>query len=328
MVVIASESLDPYLNLAAEDLLLNRVPGWGAVLFLWRCDPTVVIGKNQNPWRECNLPVLAKSGVRLARRVSGGGAVYHDPGNLNYAWFGRRVEYSQVGVYDTVMGVLWDEGIRAERMGKSSLGVDGRKVSGTAFCYRRDAVLHHGTLLVDADLPVLRSCLEGGEAGISTHAVASEPAPVVNLSTVQPGLTIDRVASALATGFAGSTSGSRSAPTWRDLADDELSARAEALASPAWLQGLTPRFEWVLGEDLDLCLTVVRGRVTEVRSNQAHGTRDGSSPHWLDGCALTAEEVTSRLEEAAPVADQAAWSRWVSAHLPAGLGTGSAAHSG
>jgi lipoate-protein ligase A len=173
-----SQSLDAHWNLAAEDALLNRGEPCS---FFWRATDSVVIGKNQNPWLECNLEAMATDGVPLARRISGGGAVFHDLGNLNYAFIESRQDYCPDHTYNRVIKVLQELGVNAERMGKSSIGVEGQKISGNAFAYRRNHVLHHGTLLLGADLDKLHRYLAPPELDMDTHAVRSEPAPVMNL---------------------------------------------------------------------------------------------------------------------------------------------------
>jgi len=93
MLIIRSKHLDIYHNLAAEEGLLEAIEQQGPILFLWQSQDTVVIGKNQIPWLECSIKSLREDGLAFARRLSGGGAVYHDPGNLNYAFFVPRTEF-------------------------------------------------------------------------------------------------------------------------------------------------------------------------------------------------------------------------------------------
>ncbi len=245
MRICTSQSLDVFTNLAVEDYLMSEAPDAPPTLLCWRAKPSVVIGKHQNPWRECRLREMERAGVALARRISGGGAVYHDEGNLNYAYFCRRDTYRQDAVFDVVLEALGDLGISAHRMGKSSLGVDGRKFSGNAFCYRRDAVLHHGTLLVGADLDALNGMLKGRDEHYDTHAVASEPAPVTNLTDHRTDLTPDMIIDVLANRFAAHT-GERPSRFALDLAQAAIVDRADEMRGTAWCYDRTPRFRLLL----------------------------------------------------------------------------------
>lgn len=196
MIIVQSSSTDVYRNLAVEEWLLDHAPQL-PVLFVCVNNPCVVIGKNQNPWRECKLSLMEKEGVPLARRISGGGAVYHDPGNLNVSVMVPRTEYIEQKQYDLIFQCLEKFGIKSSKLGKNSLGVDGLKFSGQAFCHRRERTLHHGTLLVNADLDRLGRFLGPELEGIETKAIASVPANVANLSQFAPELTIQKLSAAL-----------------------------------------------------------------------------------------------------------------------------------
>lgn len=327
MIRVNSESLDPYLNLAAEDLLLDRVGEWGSMLMLWRCDRTVVIGKNQNPWRECDLPALMRDGGRLARRVSGGGAVYHDLGNLNYAWFCPRVEYDRGEVFDRVIEALGRVGVRAERMGRTSLGAGGRKVSGTAFCYRRDAVLHHGTLLIHADLDALRKYLDGTGSDIETRAVSSEPAAVVNLGDLNPRASETLLSEALTEAFGVRDRGACRTLSLKSLPEDDLTRRADELRDPEWVLGRTPPFTWDLhgadsdGADLDgpppLRVAASQGRILTITGRDSAAQAAGWLEERLRGRRLTRESLHVDLDHFPGTAhSKAAWEAWINTRLP------------
>jgi len=192
MLIVTTEKHDIYRNLALEEWLLGNAPAL-PVLFLYVNDPCVVIGKNQNPWRECRLSLMEEEGVALARRISGGGAVYHDTGNLNVSVIVPRTEYREDKQYELIFQTLETFGIKSSKVRKNSLVVGDKKFSGQAFCHRRDRTLHHGTLLVDADLDRLGRYLGPELDGIETKAIASVPAEVANL----PGLTIEMLSAAL-----------------------------------------------------------------------------------------------------------------------------------
>jgi lipoate-protein ligase A len=197
MLIVQSKSTDVYRNLAVEEWLLDHAGERGPILFLCVNSPCVVIGKNQNPWRECRLSLMEKEGVPLARRISGGGAVYHDEGNLNFGVIVPRTEYREEKQYELIIQTLQKFGIKASKLRKNSLAVDGLKFSGQAFCFRGQHVLHHGTLLVNSDLDRLGRYLGSEIDGIETKAVASVPSEVMNLADAAPGLTVETLSAAL-----------------------------------------------------------------------------------------------------------------------------------
>ena len=261
MLIVQSKSTDVYRNLAVEEWLLDHAPRL-PVLFLYVNDPCVVIGKNQNPWRECRLSLMEKEGVALARRISGGGAVYHDSGNLNVSVIVPRTEYIEQKQYDLIFQTLETFGIKSSKVRKNSLAVDGKKFSGQAFCHRRERTLHHGTLLVNADLARLGRYLGPELDGIETKAIASIPAEVANL----PGLTIENLSAALIETFKGMYEGGGVWACWSDeeILEEELLPSIGKNSSKDWKLGHTPRFEVTLNGEK---LTVEKGRMTHVEGN-------------------------------------------------------------
>ncbi len=263
MLIVESQSLDVYRNLAIEEYLMEQVVDHGSVLFLWRSDCAVVMGKNQNPWRECRLDLMCNNDVPLARRISGGGTVYHDIGNLNYCVVVDRTKYREAQAYEMVLNALESCGIRAEKTGKSNLSVDGRKFSGNAFCFRKGRALHHGTLLLNTDLERLNRYLGSMLEGIETRAVPSIPSEVMNL-----GLGVEELSSALVESFR-SLYGDVELLEWSEAGLDEASLQPllERQVSSDWKYGATPRF--VL-ERSGVRLEVVKGIVTHAVGQEAN----------------------------------------------------------
>ena len=237
MLIVESSSLDIYRNLAIEEYLMEHFTE--PVLFLWRSDCAVVMGKNQNPWNECRLALMRDEGVPLARRTSGGGTVYHDIGNLNYCVIVDRIEYREELAYEMVIQALKTLGIRAEKTGKSNLAMNGLKFSGNAFCFRKGRALHHGTLLLNTDLDRLARYLGSSIRSIETHAIRSVPAEVTNL-----GLDIESMSNALTDHFqslygAGHSSEKRSDSTLQSTLLEPFLKKQD---SNDWKYGATPRF--------------------------------------------------------------------------------------
>jgi len=263
MLIVKTESSEVYRNLAVEEWLLGHAEGRGPILFLCVNSPCVVIGKNQNPWRECRLSLMEEAGVPLARRISGGGAVYHDEGNLNIGVIVPRAEYCEEQQYELIFNTLNRFGIKASRLLKNSLAVDGKKFSGQAFCFRGRHVLHHGTLLVNSDLGRLGRYLGAEIEAIETNAVASVPAHVTNLAPFAPGLTVEKLSGALMETFRkmyGST-GVCEYGSDKEIPEAELLPMIEKLSSADWQLRHTPRFQVTLdGQTLD----VEKGRITNL----------------------------------------------------------------
>lgn len=267
--LVVSSSLDPWHNLACEEYLLETLPPGRRVLFLYRNSDAVIIGRHQNPWKESSPQVLDRLGIPLLRRISGGGTVFHDPGNLNFSFIQDRSTFDKQANHEFVRTALTDCGIRSDLNDRGDLLYDEHKFSGNALCYRTHAVVHHGTLLIRSNLRRLSQVLAGLDGAVETHAVASAPAPVVNLADGHPGLSVDAVRESLERAFLYENP---KAP--RIGADqvggmsrrDELAARYR---SWEWLYGKTPAFRatWspaLNGEKVSLSFQVRRGRVVGV----------------------------------------------------------------
>ena len=295
MRVIQSSSSSVYDNLAWEEWWLDRFGTLGPLLLFYVNGPAVVVGKNQNPWRETNPAFLSDEGVDLARRISGGGTVYHDEGNLNYSLILDRHGYRQDDVFQKIISALQGAGIAAEMMPANSIGVAGRKFSGHAFCYRGGAVLHHGTLLIDADLDQLRQAMRPAWPELETRAVASRPASVINLAEVMPGLDAPRLMKILTDAFALGVSCSMSAPPEADEAWQALQARGRDWE---WQLGYTPAFTCRLASgERQLKLYVDRGAVQDALLTGPSGEQRCSG---LAGCRFAIDELLAALKTEMP----------------------------
>ncbi|MBI9106503.1 MAG: lipoate--protein ligase [Spirochaetales bacterium] len=186
--VLHSETLDPWLNLATEDWIFRDMEPDGHILYLWQNSETVVIGRYQNPWIECRLDLMREEGVKLARRQSGGGAVYHDRGNLNFTFMSGIDDYNKERNFEIILTALSGFGIEAEVSGRNDILAEGRKISGSAFKLTRDRAFHHGTLLVDVDLGRLTSYLNPDQRKLSSKGIKSVKSRVANLTEFNPQL--------------------------------------------------------------------------------------------------------------------------------------------
>lgn len=180
MKFLSNSSTDPYFNMAFDEYCLQQYDSEEPVFYLWRNRPSVIIGLNQNAYGEVNLGYLESHGILLARRVTGGGAVYHDLQNLNYSIVGRNVSP------EPVAEALREFGVRAELGGRNDIFVDGRKVSGYARRVWHDKELIHGTLMFDVDLETLTEVLNVSGSKLEAKGIASVHSRVANLRDYLP----------------------------------------------------------------------------------------------------------------------------------------------
>ncbi len=253
-MIILSDSRDPHLNLSIEEMLLRQAPE-KPVLFLWRSLPAVIIGKNQNPWKECDQEAMDQMHLTLARRISGGGAVYHDPGNLNCCLIMPRTAYNPDDLFALMLRALAKLGLDVRRDG-NSLFIGDKKISGSAYCLQKTMALHHCTLLVEADLKTLRHVLTPQKERFVSKAVESIPSPVANLKDFLPGITMDQAVETIKHSFGESRRVSHAADICMHADFKDLFAKHR---SWEWTFGHTPRFEVKRG---GTSLTVEHGIVT------------------------------------------------------------------
>jgi len=201
LLVHEGTGFDPHYNLAVEQYLLEHVREGQCILYLWQNEQTVVIGKNQNPWKECKTALLEQEGGKLARRLSGGGAVYHDLGNLNFTFLMPQAAYDLDKQLTVIQTAVQSLGIPAERSGRNDILADGRKFSGNAFYKNGQQAYHHGTLLVDADMDKMSRYLSPSKAKLQAKGVDSVRSRVMNLKEYNPQITIEALKAALIQAF-------------------------------------------------------------------------------------------------------------------------------
>lgn len=203
--LLLSESNDPWFNLAVEDCIFRQMPATQRVLFLWRNADTVVIGRAQNPWKECNTRRMAEDGIKLARRSSGGGAVFHDLGNCCFTFMAGKPEYDKSVSTGIILRALGTLGIPAEASGRNDLVVntaDGsRKISGSAYRETPDRGFHHGTILLNADLSRLADYLNPDVKKLQAKGITSVRSRVANLEELVSGVSFERLCEAITESF-------------------------------------------------------------------------------------------------------------------------------
>lgn len=186
--IYMNDCVDPYTNLATEKWLFDTAPADSCTLYLWQNENTVVIGKNQNSWAECRCSLLEEDGGKLARRLSGGGAVFHDLGNLNFTFICSSENYDLERNLEVIKRACKYAGIEAAVSGRNDILADGKKFSGNAFYNSGGKSYHHGTLLINADMEKISKYLTPSKAKLEAKGVKSVRSRVVNLSSISPDL--------------------------------------------------------------------------------------------------------------------------------------------
>ena len=199
--IVQTTCTNPYINLAMEQYLLENQPENSCTLYLWQNKNTVVIGKNQNAWKECRTSLLEEEGGHLARRLSGGGAVFHDLGNLNFTFLMSNEDYDLDRQFQVIQEACSLIGVDTERSGRNDVLAGGRKFSGNAFYHNKTHAYHHGTLMVNVDTDKLGRYLSPPKAKLQAKGVDSVRSRVVNLSELSPGLTCNILREKMAEAF-------------------------------------------------------------------------------------------------------------------------------
>lgn len=236
MIYIPNSDLDPGYNLAFEECVFE-LPTEEDILILWRSRPSVVCGRYQNIFQEVRVPEAMRRKVSIMRRMSGGGCVFHDPGNVNYTLI-LSGERGYDGVLGRALAALNRVGVPAARSGKTGLEMHGKKISGSAQRVCHGRLLHHGTLLFDADLDALRSLANGPVDGYRSRGIPSQPLPVTNIrEELDRDMTVEEFMEALAQAFQ---------PDRILGAGSELEGKARRLAKERY-----ETWEWIFGNSPD-----------------------------------------------------------------------------
>ncbi len=252
--LILSTSGDPFFNLALENYIFSGTKEDAKpILYLWKNTDVVVIGRFQNPWKECNIDKMNEDKVALMRRDTGGGAVFHDTENLCFTFVGSTNE-SNYRVKNSVLvcTALASLGIIAEPSGRNDILVNGAKISGAAFREKDGKYIHHGTVLIGTNLSRLANYLNPDEKKLSSKGIQSVRSRVTNLKTINPNITVDKVIHALFSVFSQEKNLESQEIQYIDTdflsTTPDLKTEHERLCSWDWRFGKSPEFTHKLEE--------------------------------------------------------------------------------
>ena len=291
-----STSGDGWRNLAVDEYFLDTLGPDDMMLYFYVNKNAVIIGQGQNPWAECRLAEMDRDGVQLVRRITGGGAVFHDEGNLNFSFIAGEGRYDLERQFGLILNAVRALGIPCEFSGRNDLLADGRKFSGNAFCKRGAIRQHHGTLLISADMTRLQNYLNVDPRKLKPKGVKSVKSRVCNLNEFVPELRRDDMLEALKCAYAAEYGDYTELQT-SQLDEAAIAPYYEKQKSDAWRLGVTPRFDLEIENrfswgGLQMLLTLRHGEVSDISvysdANDAElpgrvraallGTKFGSQP--------------------------------------------------
>ena len=248
--IILGNQHNPYLNLAVESKLLDNFLPNTVSLFLWKNKQTVVIGNNQNPYSECDVNSLLEEGGHLARRRTGGGAVYHDLGNLNFSFIADKNIYDVKRQMQVIQKALHNFNLETEVSGRNDITYQGRKFSGNAFAKTKNQGLHHGTILIKTDSERLQKYLKVKPAKLHKHGVKSVASRVINLSEVAD-ITSENIIPHLIKAFEEIYQNTASIIDFNDLCNEETIKLSQHISSDEYLFGKWKEFHTKISASFD-----------------------------------------------------------------------------
>ena len=291
--IIISREFDPYFNIAAENKLLENAEE-DYHLYLWQNDASVIIGRNQNLYAECDLDYMKEHKIKAVRRFSGGGAVYHDLGNLNFTFITKEKKADQAKFLETIKSTVAKLGIECEFSGRNDLLYKNQKFSGHAYYTDGDNYMYHGTILVNVDNGQLEKALTPSLLKLKSKGITSVKNRVVNLSSIHSEITVESVKQAFIDTFSCN----------KVEYIDKINFHApleQMLSSYDWLYAQSPEFEIELERrysfgNITINLTSTDGMIQKIKINT-------DSLHTLDFRLFEDELIGSCFQE------QAIWER-------------------
>lgn len=303
MIIYHTTHTNPYFNLASEQYLMDRNPT-EPIFMLWRNEASVIIGKNQNAYAELDTEFVREKGIKVVRRLTGGGAVFHDLGNVNYTFIvPERKEIDFARFTEPVIAALRKLGMEAALSGRNDITVDGMKVSGNAACVYNGCTMHHGTLLFSADLSNLAGALKPNPAKIRSKGIGSVRSRVTNISEHLPTPMTAEVFLAFIESYASVRYGVTPI-SFTEAECAEIAALAESRYSRwEWNFGMSKAFEAVYTHyfefgTVEASVTLEQGMIKALSiGGDFFGTRDITElAESLIGIRCDSDSITAALE--------------------------------
>ena len=276
MLLIINNCSNAYYNLAAEEYFIDNFDD--DIVMLWRNDNTVVVGKNQNTIEEINSAYVEENNISVVRRLTGGGAVFHDMGNVNYTVIQNNREglFSNYEYFtEVIRQFLAELGISAALSGRNDLMIDGKKFSGNAQCVRKGRMMHHGTLMFSSDVRDISGALTPNRKKIESKSVKSVRSHVTNISShmteqLRKNVDVEEFMNMLYRYYAQKVPGAQpyeiaeeDQKSIQKLADQKYSTwEWNYGASPAFASSVSRKYDFGL---VDVRMNISRGRIKEIR---------------------------------------------------------------
>lgn len=307
VVYIDHHSTDPAFNLAMEQYVFDSMSREKDYFWLWQNDNTIVVGKHQNTAQEINASFVKEHGIKVVRRLSGGGAVYHDMGNVNFTFIADAGDLEQLNLHKftvPVVNTLKKIGVQAQANGRNDISIEGKKFSGNSQYIKQGRIMHHGTLMFDSDLTVVQQALNVSNAKYESKGFKSVRSRVTNIRPyAAEGMTLEHFIDVLKNHMIEGQAVEIYHLTAEDIAEI-MKIKEARYDTWEWNYGASPEYTVVKSERVEGCgqievhMNVEEGQIKEIKCfGDFFG--DGMTPELEErfvDCPLREEELSQRLK--------------------------------